>query len=216
MTEWLHFHFSLSCIGESNGNPLQYSCLENPRDRGAWWAAVCGVAQSRTWLKRLSSSSSIISWLEGFPFPEELCHNWFLLWNPLWCKDTLERKEYSFFEYSMVETQDSLSPIRMFWGSPFSKIRSTHSHCPWASIIVQKICTTWELPVHKSIYIPCQGSFILPPERNRTSFLVWIWIEILLTLSSLLMKESWVTFASSPPVNAAWKSLMQHSVQVRV
>ena len=58
MTEWLHFHFSLSCIGEGNGNPLQYSCLENPRDRGAWWAAVYWVAQSRTQLKRLSSSSS--------------------------------------------------------------------------------------------------------------------------------------------------------------
>ena len=57
-TEWLHFHFSLSCIGEGNGNPLQCSCLENPRDRGAWWAAVSGVAQSRTWLMRLSSSSS--------------------------------------------------------------------------------------------------------------------------------------------------------------
>jgi len=50
-TEWLHFHFSLSCIGEGNGNPLQCSCLENPRDRGAWWAAVYGVAQSRTRLR---------------------------------------------------------------------------------------------------------------------------------------------------------------------
>ena len=57
-TEQLHFHFLLSCIGEGNGNPLQCSCLENPRDRGAWWAAIYGVAQSRTWLKRLSSSSS--------------------------------------------------------------------------------------------------------------------------------------------------------------
>src|SRR5574337_85536 len=56
-TERLHFHFSLSCIGEGNGNPLQCSCLENPRDSGAWWAAVYGVAQSRTRLKRLSSSS---------------------------------------------------------------------------------------------------------------------------------------------------------------
>ena len=55
ITERLHFHFSLSCIGEGNGNPLQYSCLENPRDRGAWWAAVSGVAQSWTRLKRLSS-----------------------------------------------------------------------------------------------------------------------------------------------------------------
>ena len=57
-TERLPFHFSLSCIGEGNGNPLQCSCLENPRDGGAWWAAVYGVAQSRTRLKQLSSSSS--------------------------------------------------------------------------------------------------------------------------------------------------------------
>ena len=50
-TEQLHFHFSLSCIGEGNGNPLQCSCLENPRDGEAWWAAVYGVAQSQTRLK---------------------------------------------------------------------------------------------------------------------------------------------------------------------
>ena len=60
-TERLHFHFSLSCIGEGNGNPLQCSCLENPRDGGASWAAFSGVAQSLTRLKRLSSSSSSIS-----------------------------------------------------------------------------------------------------------------------------------------------------------
>ena len=58
MSERLHFYFSLSCTGEGNGNPIQCSCLENPRDRGAWWAAIYGVAQSRTRLKRLSSSSS--------------------------------------------------------------------------------------------------------------------------------------------------------------
>ena len=57
-TEWLHFHFSLSCIGEGNGNPLQCSCLENPRYRGAWWAAIYGVVQSQTRLKQLSSSSN--------------------------------------------------------------------------------------------------------------------------------------------------------------
>ena len=59
-TEQLRFHFSLACIGEGNGNPLQCSCLENPRDRGAWWAAVSGVTQSRTRLNWLSSSSSIL------------------------------------------------------------------------------------------------------------------------------------------------------------
>ena len=67
-TERLHFHFSLPCIGEGNGNPLQYSCLENPRDGGAWWAAVYGVAQSRTRLKRLSSSSVCMegTWVHGW------------------------------------------------------------------------------------------------------------------------------------------------------
>ena len=58
-TERLHFDFSLSCIGEGNGNPLQCSCLENPGDGEAWWAAIYGVAQNRTGLKRLTSSSSI-------------------------------------------------------------------------------------------------------------------------------------------------------------
>ena len=77
MTEQLHFHFLLSCIGEGNGNPLQRSCLENPRDGGAWWAAVYGVTQSRTRLKRLnSSSSSIVTgglpwWLSG---KESICN----------------------------------------------------------------------------------------------------------------------------------------------
>ena len=66
-TERLNFHFSLSCIGEGNGNPLQCSCLENPRDGGAWWAAVYGVAQSRTRLKRLSSSSSSSSFRDRLP-----------------------------------------------------------------------------------------------------------------------------------------------------
>ena len=69
-TEWLHFQFSLSCIGEGNGSPLWCSCLENPRDRGAWWAAIYGVTQSWTWLNWLSSSSSsvymgLLQWLSS-------------------------------------------------------------------------------------------------------------------------------------------------------
>ena len=59
-TERLHFHFSLSCVGEGNGNPLQCSCLENPRDGGAWLAAVYGVTQSRTRLKQLNSSKLLL------------------------------------------------------------------------------------------------------------------------------------------------------------
>ena len=74
-TERLHFHFSLSSIGEGYGNPLQFSCLENPRDGGAWWAAVYGVAQSRTRLsnftftfhfhaleKEIATHSSFLAW----------------------------------------------------------------------------------------------------------------------------------------------------------
>ena len=76
MTEQLHCHFSLSCIGEGNGNPLQFSCLENPRDGGAWWAAVYGVAQSRTRLKRRSSSSSN---LVEKSFSEEDLSSFFLI-----------------------------------------------------------------------------------------------------------------------------------------
>ena len=79
MTERLHFHFLLSCIGEGNGNPLQYSCLENPRDGGAWWVAVYGVAQSRTQLKRLSSSSScFIDYAKAFD-----CVDHYKLWKIL-------------------------------------------------------------------------------------------------------------------------------------
>ena len=75
MTEQLCFHFSFSCIGEENGNPLQCSCLENPKDGGAWWATIYGVAQSQTWLKRLSSSSSmiLIRWLLFVLWPEKDC-----------------------------------------------------------------------------------------------------------------------------------------------
>ena len=88
-TEGLHFHFSLSFIGDGNGNPLQCSCLENPRDGGAWWAAVYGVTQSRTWLKRLSSSNNnhlfgLARWIPWAEKParlhsirlQRIRHNW--------------------------------------------------------------------------------------------------------------------------------------------
>ena len=74
-TEQIPFHFSLSCIGEGNGTPLQGSCLENPRDTGAWWAAVYGVTQSWTRLKRLgSSSNSSSSSSNSFLLTDSLTH----------------------------------------------------------------------------------------------------------------------------------------------
>ena len=86
MTERLHFHFSLSCIGEGNGNPLHYSCLEDPRDRGAWWAAVYGITLSRTQLsdftftfhlhaleKEMATHFSVLAWrIPGTELPDGL------------------------------------------------------------------------------------------------------------------------------------------------
>ena len=89
---------SLSCIGEGNGNPLQCSCLENPRDRGAWWAAIYGVTQSRTRLTRLSSSnssrvSSLVIWGFGVsaPTPTEKAmatHSSTLAWKISWTEES--------------------------------------------------------------------------------------------------------------------------------
>ena len=101
-TEWLHFHFSLSCIGEGNGNPLQRSCLENPRDRGAWWAAVYGVAQSWTQLKWLSSSRLCLwNWITSHPdlfFPLSL--SFFFL--PALSRYNLHTALYKFKVYSIM------------------------------------------------------------------------------------------------------------------
>ena len=111
--EWLHFHFSLSCIGEGNGNMLQCSCLENPREGGAWWAAVYRVTQSRTRLKWLSSSSSSSS-------SAQLC---LPLCDP-WCLDGKESA-------CSVETQvQSLG-----WEDPLEKGKVTHySVLAWNSM----------------------------------------------------------------------------------
>ena len=79
MTERLHFHFSLPCIGEGNGNPLQCSCLENPRDGGARWATIYGVAQSQTRLKHLSSSSRWLLHPWNFPGKNTVTGCYFLL-----------------------------------------------------------------------------------------------------------------------------------------
>ena len=89
-TERLHFHFSLSCIGEGSGSPLQCSCLENPRDGGAWWAAIYGVAQSwlqLKWLSSSSSSSSILKvasfWCGELSWGGSDTHHPFLTWGSL-------------------------------------------------------------------------------------------------------------------------------------
>ena len=106
-TERLHFHFSLSCTGEGNGNPLQCSCLENPRDGGAWWAAVTGVAQSQTRLKRLSSSSSSmtdkVEKNEQFQMPMKTWSN---------------RNSHFWWECKMVEPLWKLSSFLQIYTNP--------------------------------------------------------------------------------------------------
>ena len=113
-TGWLHFRFSLSCVGEGNGNPLQCSCLENPRDGGAWWAAVYGVAQSRTRLKWLSSSHPYINWVI---FHIKLIACWFS-----YCFITLVSKNYIPVQYASLShnLRNCLSAI--ITGERFSKI----------------------------------------------------------------------------------------------
>ena len=82
-TEWLHFYFSFSCIGEGNGNPLQCYCLENSRDGRAWWAAIYGVAQSQTRLKWLSSIYILRSWEDSLE-KGKATHSSILAWRIPW------------------------------------------------------------------------------------------------------------------------------------
>ena len=98
-TERLHFHFSLSCSGEGNGSPLQCSRLESPRDRGAWWAAVYGVTQSRTRLKRLSSSNLLLL------FHLKLLPSMFIQLQPtgrLWCFSQIHQAPSSLRIYMLI------------------------------------------------------------------------------------------------------------------
>jgi len=159
MTERLHFHFSLSCIGEGNGNPLQYSGLENPRDWGAWWAAIYGVAQSRTWLKWLSSSGSSIMGRVAFSLvvcegksTEVGCH--YLLCCPWWVKPKTRP-----LHNPITQTQSTniVLTIKMTKHPPFLLMSATDAALPitlftlfHSSSIIDKIyslriiCISWQ------------------------------------------------------------------------
>ena len=109
-TEWLHFHFSLSCIGEGNGNPLQCSCLENPRDGGAWWATIYGVAQSQTQLKQLSSSSSSIKGGKSSQSPSSTFIDWKMR-RDFWYMFIGQEINISSVQFSHSVVSDSLWPM---------------------------------------------------------------------------------------------------------
>ena len=149
-TERLHFHFSLSCIGEGNGNPLQCSCLENPRDSRTWWAAIYGVAQSRTWLKRLSSSSKPCVFL-FYCLSASICHCLSLatVIYSLWCltpggegrKVSIKIEKNKMFQFNRGFpgwAGKNLPAIRetwvwsLGWEDPLEKGKATHSSIlPW-------------------------------------------------------------------------------------
>jgi len=124
-TERLHFHFSLSCTGEGNGNPLQCSCLENPRDGGAWWAAVCGVAQSRARLKWRSRSIVIHNFLTV------------LIWSVFLYESNLLSRLFSSSVWWSIATHSS----QVLW-HPVASHSSRLPHRFWVQAFSQ---TPWEV-----------------------------------------------------------------------
>ena len=147
MTEQLHFHFSLSCIGEGNDNPLQCSCLDNPRDGGAWWAAVYGVAQIWTRLKRLSSNSvfsrysvqfscSVVSdslqpyWLQHARLPCPLptfraySNSFSSSW---WCHPTISSSVVSFSSHLQSFPASRSFPMSQFFASSGQRVGASAS-----------------------------------------------------------------------------------------
>ena len=130
-TERLHFHFSLSYIAEGNGYPLQCSCLENPRDGGAWRAAVYGVPQSRTRLKRLSSSSS--SLYSDLDFPNKPSWSSFLSLDWRYCGDCLLSGDGgSVFFLSLPQPSTPSSPPQTLTSAPW---RTVGADCPELSFV---------------------------------------------------------------------------------
>ena len=161
MTEGLHFHFSLSRIGEGNGNPLQCSYLENPRDEGACWAAIHGVAQSRTWLKRLSSSrkKNVLYFLT---IKQETCNNPLDLakgqdWRMLLCFHSLSIITYVNYLLGIECFRPSL-PFFLnnsvpFWVSRWRKYYQMTNGCegPLARLsnspVIRSACGLWHFRV---------------------------------------------------------------------
>ena len=147
-TEWLHFHFSLLCIGEGNGNPLQCSCLENPRDGGAWWAAIYRVTQSRTRLKWLSSR------------------------NRLWGRVCIARTSvysllllfyYYYYFYFTILYWFCHTSTCIHHGCTRVPHPEPPSHLP-----PHTIPSLWVIPVHQP-----QASYILYQTWTDDSFLIW-------------------------------------------
>ena len=157
-TEQLRFHFSLSSIGEGNGNPLQCSCLENPRDRGAWWAAVYGVAQSQTWLKRLSSSSMLgITWgsrCQRIPSSEKLLTQ--ITANTWHSRDLNSHLILKPDWFNKARVMEILLPFTVNWRKCLALCGSLGIWWPPKNFLSSCTCRSWSL-------------FFKPP---------WIWVGL--------------------------------------
>ena len=176
MIELLHFHFSLSCIGEGNGNPLQYSCLENPRDGGAWWAAVYGVAQSRKRLKWLSSSSSGWQGLglgsEGGRCGYNMATREILVMELLWVLTTADTRSCTWdtkcIKTKYIHTQMSSSKMRKIWvGSALVKVaQSSPTLCDPMDYTVHAIL---QARILEWVAFPFSRGSSRPRNRTRVS-----------------------------------------------
>ena len=174
-TEWLPFHFPLSCIGEGNGNPLQCSCLENPRDGGAWWAAVYGVAESRTRLKRLSSSSSIkTSWAS---LVAQTVKNLLTMWKTqlpsLGQEDALEKG---------MATHPSILAWRIPWPEELGGLQSLES---------QRVRHDWVTKTHTHTHTHTHKDFL---------YLMALNID---PLNGIILEQQWLIDRDIPFPNAA-------------
>ena len=179
MTERLHFHFSLSCIGEGNGNPLQCSCLENPRDGGAWWAAIYGVAQSRTRLKQLGSSSNTV-WRHFDPYLNiSTIQRYFEVIRGIWtwtarCDDDVEMmlKHNDLLEMHTVFTGGMIG----YLGFTLKDSRSKKANWRW-KMAEATLAKYWQQylqgdrhkMIHYPIFSPCMCSFLNKTLRKSGS-----------------------------------------------
>ena len=144
-TERLHFHFSLSCFGAGNGNPLQCSCLENPRGRGAWWAAVYGVAQSRHHWSNLAAAAAAPSLS--------------LLYTHVY-----RAKEFTVFPMGLCLSIYIIHPIRV-WGSP-------HPTSLYLSLLQQSSCFFYSLSSSQGLSQPSsQSEWRLIPNKPTCLYL---------------------------------------------
>ena len=167
-TEQLHSQFSLSCIGEGNGNPLQCSCLENPRDGGAWWASVYGVTQSRTRLKWLSSSSSAYYRLQGVSFYST--RQWLL-----GCSLSSECAVWSMLGITAVNEWPDPTCNNHLWPCHFVTLKFWSARVKWEyHDLTLPSPLDWHFPLifptlSKNPF-PSQGSFCFSPSP-------WLWLE---------------------------------------